>query len=119
MNGHEFGGFVSFTFAIILLFLGKAVIAKTEILRRYSIPEPVIGGFLCAAVVVIAYFFFDFQITFTLDVRDWLLLYFFAGIGLRADIRMLIAGGKPLVILLALATSFIVLQNLTDRKSVV
>jgi len=46
MNGHEFGGFVSFTFAIILLFLGKAVIAKTEILRRYSIPEPAIGGFL-------------------------------------------------------------------------
>jgi ESS family glutamate:Na+ symporter len=112
MHSHEFGGFVSFTLAIILLFIGKALISKIEILRRYSIPEPVIGGFLCAAAVGVAYFFFDLQVTFTLEVRDWLLLYFFAAIGLRADIRTLISGGKPLAILLALATSFILIQNL-------
>jgi glutamate:Na+ symporter, ESS family len=112
MSTYEFGGFVSFTLAIILLFVGKAVISKVELLRRYSIPEPVIGGFLCAAAVGVAYFFFDLQVTFTLEVRDWLLLYFFAAIGLRADIRTLISGGKPLAILLGLASSFIVLQNL-------
>ena len=44
---------------------------------------------------------------------DWLLLYFFAGVGLGADIRTLISGGRPLVILLILASVFIVLQNLT------
>jgi ESS family glutamate:Na+ symporter len=113
MSSYEFGGFVSFTLAIILLFLGKSLTGRIEILRRYSIPEPVIGGFLCAAAVGVAYFAFDLKVTFTLEVRDWLLLYFFAAIGLRADIRTLISGGKPLVILLALATAFIVLQNLT------
>ncbi len=112
MNTFEFDAFVSFTLAIVLLFIGKAALSKIEILRRYSIPEPVIGGFLCAAVVGVAYFFFDLQVTFTLEVRDWLLLYFFAAIGLRADIRTLISGGKPLAILLGLASSFIVLQNL-------
>jgi glutamate:Na+ symporter, ESS family len=112
MGSYEFGGFVSFTLAIILLFLGKTLIARIEILRRYSIPEPVIGGFLCAAAVGVAYFAFDLKVTFTLEIRDWLLLYFFAAIGLRADIRTLISGGKPLVILLALATAFIFLQNL-------
>jgi len=112
MSSYEFGGFVSFTLAIILLFLGKSLTGRIEILRRYSIPEPVIGGFLCAAAVGVAYFAFDLKVTFTLEVRDWLLLYFFAAIGLRADIRTLISGGKPLVILLALATAFIVLQNL-------
>ena len=112
MSSYEFGGFVSFTLAIILLFLGKTLTGKVEILRRYSIPEPVIGGFLCAAAVGVAYFAFDLKVTFTLEVRDWLLLYFFAAIGLRADIRTLISGGKPLVILLALATAFIFLQNL-------
>jgi glutamate:Na+ symporter, ESS family len=112
MSSYEFGGFVSFTLAIILLFLGKTLTGKVEILRRYSIPEPVIGGFLCAAAVGIAYFAFDLKVTFTLEVRDWLLLYFFAAIGLRADIRTLISGGKPLLILLALATAFIFLQNL-------
>jgi ESS family glutamate:Na+ symporter len=112
MSSYEFGGFVSFTLAIILLFLGKTLTGKVEILRRYSIPEPVIGGFLCAAAVGVAYFAFDLKVTFTLEVRDWLLLYFFAAIGLRADIRTLISGGKPLLILLALATAFIFLQNL-------
>lgn len=113
MSSYQFGGFVSFTLAIILLFLGKSLISRIEILRRYSIPEPVIGGFLCAAAVGVAYFAFDLKVTFTLEVRDWLLLYFFAAIGLRADIRTLISGGKPLAILLALATTFIFLQNLT------
>ena len=113
MSSYQFGGFVSFTLAIILLFIGKSLVSRVEILRRYSIPEPVIGGFLCAAAVGVAYFVFDLKITFTLEVRDWLLLYFFAAIGLRADIRTLISGGKPLAILLALATTFIFLQNLT------
>ncbi len=113
MNSFEFDGFLSFTLAIILLFIGKAFTSNVELLRRYSIPEPVIGGFLCAAAVGIAYFGFDLRITFSLEARDYLLLYFFAAIGLRADIRTLISGGKPLAILLVLATTFLVLQNLT------
>ncbi len=113
MNSYELDGFLSFTLAIILLFIGKALIGKIEVLRRYSIPEPVIGGFLCAAVVGVAYYFFNLQVSFTLEVRDWLLLYFFSAVGLRADVRTLISGGKPLAILLVLASSFILLQNLT------
>lgn len=112
MITHEFDGFLSFTFAIVLLFLGRGVVRRVELLRRFSIPEPVIGGFLCAALVAICYFFFDLKVTFDLEVRDWLLLYFFAAIGLHADIRTLISGGRPLVILLLLATTFLVIQNL-------
>ncbi len=105
--------FLSFTLTIVLLFLGKGLTSRSEFLRRYSIPEPVIGGFLCAACVGLAYYLFDVQIFFSLEVRDFLLLYFFAAIGLQADVRLLIAGGKPLAILLALASLFIVIQNLT------
>ena len=113
MNSYELDGFLSFTLAIILLFVGKWVISKIEVLRRYSIPEPVIGGFLCASVVGFIYLFFNLQVSFTLEVRDWLLLYFSASVGLQADIRTLISGGKPLAILLLLASAFILLQNLT------
>ncbi len=112
MNSFEVDAFLSFTLAIILLFIGKALTERSALLRRYSIPEPVVGGFLCAAAVALAYFLFDLRITFSLEVRDWLLLYFFAAIGLHADLRTLISGGKPLAILLALASSFILLQNL-------
>jgi ESS family glutamate:Na+ symporter len=113
MNSFEVDSFLSFTLAIVLLFFGKGLTTKSELLRRYSIPEPVIGGFMCAAAVGIAYFFCDLEVTFSLEVRDWLLLYFFAAIGLHADLRTLTSGGRPLVILLVLASSFILLQNLT------
>ncbi len=112
MQTLEVDGFLSFTLTIVLLFIGKGVISKYELLQRYSIPEPVIGGFLCAAAVATAYFIFDLQVSFDLEARDLLLLYFFAAIGLQADLRTLISGGKPLAILLMLASTFILLQNL-------
>ncbi|WP_220720872.1 sodium/glutamate symporter [Agarivorans litoreus] len=103
---------LSFTIAISLLFVGKGFIERSAVLQKYSLPEPVIGGFVCAATVAALYYLFDIQITFSLDVRDFLLLYFFAGIGLQADFKTLINGGRPLFILLCLAASFIVIQNL-------
>ncbi|MCJ8301967.1 sodium/glutamate symporter [Shewanella sp.] len=107
----EIKDFVSFTLAIIALFVGKKIISRYELLRKYSIPEPVVGGFSCAIIVGVLYYAFDIQIEFNLEVRDILLLYFFAGIGLKADIVTLIKGGKPLLILLVLSSVFIFLQN--------
>ena len=107
----EIKDFVSFTLAIIALFVGKKIISRYELLRKYSIPEPVVGGFACAIIVGVLYYAFDIQIEFNLEVRDILLLYFFAGIGLKADIVTLIKGGKPLLILLVLSSVFIFLQN--------
>ncbi|MCE2573457.1 sodium/glutamate symporter [Motilimonas eburnea] len=103
--------FVSFTLAIIALFAGKFIISQYGVLQRYSIPEPVVGGFVCAAIVGITYYGFNTQIQFDLAVRDILLLYFFAGIGLKADLNTLIKGGKPLLVLLLLASVYIFLQN--------
>ncbi len=112
MEHFEIGGFVSFTLAIILLFIGKIALMRYQVLRQYSIPEPVIGGFLAAIVVGIVFFTLDLQVTFKLDVQDYLLLYFFAGIGLKSDIKTLLSGGRPLAILIMLAAGYIFLQNI-------
>lgn len=112
MEPFVIGDFVSFTLAIILLFVGKIALMRYEMLRRYSIPEPVIGGFLAAITVGTVYFLFDLQVSFSLQVQDWLLLYFFAGIGLKSDIRTLLSGGRPLATLIVLAAVYIVMQNL-------
>lgn len=109
---YQVNAFFSFTLAIILLFVGKMLAERFHILRQYSIPEPVIGGFLCAAIVGIIYYTTGEKITFDLDVRDFLLLYFFAGVGLKSDVRLLLAGGKPLLVLLALSCVFILVQNM-------
>lgn len=104
--------FQSFTLAILLFFAGQKIAEHWGVVRRYSIPEPVVGGFFCACVVGLIYLTLGTKIEFDLNVRDTLLLYFFAAIGLRSDLMTLKEGGKPLAILLVLATVFIVLQNL-------
>ncbi len=103
--------FHSFNLAVVLFISGKILAMKIESLRRYSIPEPVVGGFLCAAFVAGVYQFGGYKIVFDLAIRDYLLLLFFAGIGLKSDIRTLLRGGKPLLVLTALAAAFIVMQN--------
>lgn len=103
--------FLSLTLAILLLFMGKGVVARVGVLRRYGIPEPVVGGVLCAAVVCVLYYAVGLQVAFTLDARDRLLLYFFAALGLNSNVRMLLSGGRMLVVLVTLAVAFIVMQN--------
>ncbi len=108
----EINNFVSFTLAIILLFIGKVVLERSALLRRYSIPEAVVGGFVAAFVVSVMYFAADTKVTFALDSQPFLLLYFFAGIGLKSDVRDLVTGGRALAVMIALVAVFIVMQNL-------
>lgn len=112
MQTLEISAFVSFTLAILLLFVGKALTHAWEPLRRYSIPESVLGGFVCAAISALCYYGLNLQLQFDVEVRELLLLYFFAGIGLRSDLSSLLSGGRALVVLLALASLYMVLQNL-------
>ncbi|MEF7615631.1 sodium/glutamate symporter [Aquincola sp. MAHUQ-54] len=107
----EVDAFVSFTLAILLLFAGRELTRRITALRRYSIPEPVVGGVLCAAVVGVLDLAAGVRVSFELGARDMLLLYFFAAIGLKSDVRTLIDGGRPLLVLLVLACVFIGLQN--------
>lgn len=102
----------SFTLAILLLFIGKGLSNRITWLQKYSIPEPVIGGLVCTIIVCLAYYLLDLRISFTLGVRDMLLLYFFAAIGLNTNIQTLKQGGKALVILVVVASTFMILQNL-------
>ena len=90
--------FLSFTIAVILLLSGKIATMNAGILRRYSIPEPVVGGLLCAAVVALVFALTGDKIVFELGMRDFLLLLFFAGIGLKADVLGHFGGGGGVVV---------------------
>jgi len=103
--------FISFTLALLALLAGKQIVARLEVLRRNSIPEALVGGVLCAAIVGAVYYAADIAVAFDLPARDLLLLYFFASIGLNTDVRTLASGGRPLVILAVLSIGFMVLQN--------
>src|SRR5512132_1315510 len=100
------------TIAMCVFFLGYAIVMRSQLLRDYSIPEPVIGGFACAILIALVYYIANVEITFDLSRRDILLVYFFAALGLRSSVAELISNGRPLLILVALASIFIVVQNI-------
>jgi ESS family glutamate:Na+ symporter len=107
------GPFLAFTFGIIVLFLGKRLNDAFGFLREFSIPEPVTGGLLVSVLLGVLYFAADVAVEFDLQARDLLLVYFFTTIGINASLSDLKAGGKPLVILLAITITYMFAQNLT------
>jgi ESS family glutamate:Na+ symporter len=103
---------LTFTISIVVFFLGAGINTLVPQLKRWNIPEAVTGGFLASVATLLAYRLFDISISFELGARDTLLLYFFTGIGLNARLSDLLAGGRALVILLAITLLFLVIQNL-------
>ncbi|MGK7909133.1 MAG: sodium/glutamate symporter [Synechococcus sp.] len=99
--------------AILVLFLGKYINRRIVFLQNFNIPEPVTGGVLASVVFGLLYWVFGIELEFALGMRDALLLVFFTTIGLSSKIKTLIKGGKPLLILLVAAVSYLVIQNLT------
>lgn len=104
---------IAVTLGIVVLFLGKRLNDAIGVLREFSIPEPVTGGLLLSILFGLVYAVSGIAVEFDLAARDVLLVYFFTTIGINASARDLLAGGKPLVILVAITIGFIFLQNLT------
>ncbi len=103
--------FITYTIGIIVYFIGMRLTDHVAFLRSYNIPEPVTGGVLASFVLLAAYLWTGVEIEYELETRDTLLVYFFTTIGLNARFSDLLAGGKPLAILLGLTLGYIVLQD--------
>jgi len=98
--------------AILVLFLGKYLTRKIAVLEKYNIPEPVSGGVIASLLFTLLHIAYGLEVTFDLSMRDDLLVMFFTTIGLTAKLSQLLKGGRVLVVLLGLATVFLVIQNL-------
>ena len=88
--------------AILAYFLGRFLTARIALLETYRIPEAVTGGLLVALAVALVRAVGGIELEFT--TGQFALLAFFASIGLNASIRDLVAGGRPLVLLVRDAT---------------
>ncbi|WP_170357864.1 sodium/glutamate symporter [Ruegeria arenilitoris] len=103
--------FLTATLGIAVYLIGAEINSRVAALRQFNIPEPVTGGLLASLVLLILYVVAGLELTFDLASRDFLLIVFFAGIGLNARLADLISGGKPLFLLLILTLVTIVAQN--------
>ena len=97
--------------AFLVLFTGRALIARSSFLARFSIPAPVVGGVIAAILLAVLDVAGGIRIGFDMALRDNLLLMFFTTVGLAADARMLVRGGPKLAVFLLVAVVFIVVQN--------
>ncbi len=106
-------GFHAISFGILVLFIGRRLNQKIAIFREFSIPEPVTGGILFSLIFALIYVLTSVEVKFDLGARDILLVYFFTTIGINSNLKDLLKGGLPLVILLGLTVGYIFIQNLT------
>ncbi|MDB2384310.1 sodium/glutamate symporter [Endozoicomonas sp.] len=97
--------------AIISLYLGHFITRKFSILKRCHIPSPVTGGLLFSLLLTIISQVWHIQLSYDMHLRDILLLAFFSTIGLSARVRLLLNGGKTLVILMVVSFVFLIIQN--------
>lgn len=97
--------------ASLVLLIGRVILARTSILRTYSIPEPVIGGLLVALLVFALRSALKIDVRFDTALQVPLMLTFFATIGLNADLAGLKAGGRALIVFLGAVVGLLVMQN--------
>lgn len=114
----EVPAFIAVTLGFVVFFLGAFLTRQVAFLRDYNIPEPVSGGLAVAVFTWVFYVITSRQIVFDLAVRDYLLVLFFATIGLNARIADLFRGGKLLLILLSLTVTFMIAQNVVGLVGV-
>ncbi|WP_419547936.1 sodium/glutamate symporter [Microcystis sp.] len=112
MEIYQFSQRQTIIIAILVLYLGKYLSKNIKFLQDYNIPDAVAGGVLASLFFGLFFAVFKWQIEFTLNVRDALLIVFFTTIGLSSKLKTLLQGGKPLLILLITAVVYLILQNL-------
>ncbi|MEM6578258.1 MAG: sodium/glutamate symporter [Pseudomonadota bacterium] len=103
--------FIAVTSGFAVFLLGWRLNRSVGVLRNFNIPEPVSGGLIAALALLLVFKLTGLEISFEMAGRDLFLVLFFAGIGLNARLSDLVAGGKPLVLLLIMTLVTIVTQN--------
>lgn len=106
-------GFHAISLGIIVLFLGRQLNRKIAFLQEFSIPEPVSGGIVFSILFTLVYLATSIEVAFELKARDFLLVYFFTTIGINANLKDLLKGGVPLLLLLGVTIAYMFIQNIT------
>ena len=103
--------------SVAVLFVGMFLTRKIRFLDQNHIPPAVTGGLIVSIGIALLDVLAGLKITFDLALRDVLLLAFFSTIGLSAKFRLLLTGGKALVILIIVSAVFLILQDVVGVLS--
>jgi len=97
--------------AALVLLLGRLLVGKIELLRRYCIPEPVAGGVIFALVHLALRQAGILEISFDETLQTFFMIVFFCSVGFTACFRLLKKGGLQVILFLGIAALMCILQN--------
>lgn len=96
-------------FAAIVIFLGRAIVARSEALRKYAIPAPVISGLIFSIIVSCIKGAGIVGISFDATImKDLCQNLFFLCVGFGFSAKMLKHAGGKLCILIAFAACLLI-----------
>lgn len=102
--------FFTLALATALLVLGGRIVARIGFLSKYSIPEAVVGGLLAALVLTVGRAA-DLKVEFSKSLATPFNIMFFTTVGLMADIRSVLKGGRMLVLYFVSVFGTLLMQN--------
>lgn len=99
--------------AVLVLMLGSFLKKRINVLERFCIPAPVVGGLLFAIFTCLLYAAGIAEISFDDTLREVCMVFFFTSVGFQANLKVLKSGGKALGVFLILVILLITIQNFT------
>ena len=104
--------FQTMALVTVVFYLGTYFRKKIEILSKYCIPAPVIGGLLFALVMLFLKLTNLATIKLDTTLHDLFMTTFFASVGFTASFKILKSGGIKVAKFLGIAILLIVLQDI-------
>ena len=96
-------------FAAIVIFCGRAIVARSAALRKYAIPAPVVSGIIFSIIISIIKASGTLSITFDAPLmKDLTQNIFFLCVGFGFSAKMLRHAGGKLCVMIALAACILI-----------
>ena len=97
--------------AVLVLMLGKFLRERVQVLERFCIPAPVIGGVLFAIFTCVCYVTGVAEFAFDDILKEVCMVMFFIVLGFQANLKVLKSGGRAMIVFLGVVIVLIVSQN--------
>ena len=96
-------------FAAIVIFLGRAIVSRSALLRKYAIPAPVISGLIFSIIVSVIKGAGIIGLSFdTTVMQDLCQNLFFLCVGFGFSFKMIRHAGGKLCVLIAIAACLLI-----------
>lgn len=98
--------------AAIVLFMGKYLTRKVDILRKYCLPAAVVGGVIFATLILVLRQSGMAQVTLDTSLQTIFMTVFFTSVGYGASLKTLKEGGIKVAVFLFAAVLLVLCQDI-------